>query len=1314
MSRTQNPDLKTIEPYDVSFAKLQPDGNWAETVLKVATAINVQFTESSEQLPFVSTRQFEKLLKEEKVFLFGPSGSGKSRTIIELIRNKKTRYDRIFVINPSNPAGLDSGRENIAVLSQQFGRKDLVIWDNFPEGLVKRDLENAFGALEIVNASAVQNLYIALKPTYLEMYRGLTIGIPDIYTQEITCDLETMKSLIKAYGKIEPYRDIFEKCVSANTDRIARILWQKQPLSLTVVDFYKALADRAASQVNEPAALDMAQSWLPVSDYFDRQFEVMKNLPARRHDVDFLYVLALCYEAGFDRTHASITRLQKSIFGTEPPAEPTHELGTWVYLSGQNYAMHDSAKNAIRLTDYSRMKIITYLTKNFTDIVPKGAGELHSLGLFIGRNIQFASENIAERREKEAPPRPVPSKVYAFMRNSAVLARALGQGIGENFELLDDALQQSILLLVDSELEFGVGLADVLGERFVELDDYNRNRVFEKIYQGMLFARYFGQSVGRRYGRLSDEFRSFVLSHTEKNPQFADGLGMGLGYTYMALDPAMQNEIMNKAKGSYEITRGLGFGFGLTFGLLPDEEREKLLAELDSNSELDAGFGMGMGASYASLQEKQRTFVLDRIARDCEFAFGTGIYAAFTYRESCPSEIFKLVHTNTEVAFGIGLGYGTMFFYLPARFQLELEYLLKGNFKLDEGFGSGIGLVLKHLPATLQDSFFDRASTNNSFAIGLAYGLGYTWQYIGPDLRKKAIEIAGSNNEFARGLGIGLGSHLDYLKSVYLDEVVSIADTNSEFDRGFGAGASWAWPYYSDHARSIATERIDTKSEFAAGFAFGLTRVVKHFPASEKERLFSRISWDPFFSEGFGEGTGNYLWSVYDRQSKTDFLEKAAGSAEIARGLGAGIGTLYNFFKEEVHKELSSNPRFKGKDIRKGFGIGMGRAYRYLSDDSRTYALGMAEQDVEFAVGFGQGIGTVYNYLEDAQREMILSHLGDTGFSRGLGFGFGLVLPYFSDELKKQILGYAAHNKQLSLGLGSALASRISYLSEPVAFSVFELAKSNPYLAAGLGEGCGSTFFKLSKSTKDKLAPWINIDGFSFGFGIGVGKARKYLGNNTFEQAAAFVKGSEFVEGFAIGMGSSAANIPKALLHEAWSRYPNEKFARNFGFGLGHAISTLDDGKRNEIFEIGRDNAQFLTGIGEGVGHSLPITGSRVVEQAMQALDSLDFAKGAASGVSEVFKHLGLAEAHGMIEYAGSRPEYGSVLGRGLAEKFASFDQDMQSLILDALQKDTDFSKEFAKIIPRNLVYTSAQSQERIKRLLTELPHLRSVHEGAS
>jgi hypothetical protein len=1298
MSVTQKPDLKTIEPYDVSYAKLQPDGNWNETVQKVATAINVQFTESSEQLPFVPFKQFEKLQREEKIFLFGPSGSGKSRTIVELLNSKDAGYGRIFVINPSNPAGLDSGRENIAALSQQFGRDDLVIWDNFPEGMVKRDLENAFGALEIVNASQVQNLYIALKPTYLEMYRGLTIGIPDIYTHEVTCDLETMKSLLKEYGRVEQYRDVFEKYVAANIDRIARMLWQKQPLSLTIVDFYKALVEKAAGAADGLVAVQMAQTWLPVSDYFDRQFEVMKRLPARKHDVDFLYVLRLCYEAGFDRTHASIAALQKGIFDTEPPAEPTSELGTWIYLSGQNYAMHDSAKNAIKLTDHSRMKIASYLTKNFSGIVPKGAGELHSLGLFIGKNIQFLSDDAEE-------PLAIPANIYVFMKRNAVFARAAGQGVGENFELLDDALQQSILLLVDTELEFGVGLADTLGERFVELDDYNRKRVFEKIYHGMLFARYFGQSVGRRYGRLSGEFRSFVLSHAEKNPQFADGVGMGLGYTYAALEPALQAEIMEKARRSFEVSRGLGFGFGLTLGLLPDDDGRKIVAIADGNSELDTGFGMGLAVSYSSLPEKLRSFVLDRAARDCEFAFGVGVYASFAYRESCPPEIFGLLHRNTEVANGLGLGYGTTFFYLSEKFQSELDSLLKVSFKLEDGFGSGMGMVLKHLPETVQDGLFAKASASNAFATGMGYGLGYTWQYIGQDLRKKATEVAGSNGEFARGLGMGFGCHLDYLKPVYLDEVVSMADTSGELDRGFGASAAWAWPYYSDDARRIATERISTKSEFSRGFGFGLARVIRQFPAAERDRLLGRLSHDQFFSEGFAEGTGNYQWSVLDEQDKAGFLKQAAGSAEIARGLGAGIGCNYPFFKGEIGDYHDPN-------LRRGLGIGMGRAYRYLPDDARSFALRTAEADVEFAVGLGQGIGAVYSYLEDAQKEFVLSHLGDTGFSRGLGFGFGLALPYFSDDLKKRIFGYAAHNKHLSLGLGAALATRISYLSEQLAFSVFELAKNNPYLAAGLGEGCGTVFAKMPKSTGDRLSSRVGIDGFAFGFGIGIGRIRRYLENDVFEQAAGFVEGKEFAEGLAIGLGSSVAHIPRGLLLEARSKYAAENFARNFGFGFGHVISTLDGGKRNEIIEMMKGDGHFMVGLGEGAGHSLPVTGSRIVEQAMQDLGSPEFARGAAAGVSEVFKHLDLAEAHGMIEYAGSRAEYGRVLGRGLAEKFASLDQDKQSLILDALQKDTGFSREFAKAIPGNLAYASAQSQERIKRLLAELAHLEGGRAG--
>jgi hypothetical protein len=39
VARSQKPDLKTIEPYDVSYGEIRPDENWHETVQNVAAAI---------------------------------------------------------------------------------------------------------------------------------------------------------------------------------------------------------------------------------------------------------------------------------------------------------------------------------------------------------------------------------------------------------------------------------------------------------------------------------------------------------------------------------------------------------------------------------------------------------------------------------------------------------------------------------------------------------------------------------------------------------------------------------------------------------------------------------------------------------------------------------------------------------------------------------------------------------------------------------------------------------------------------------------------------------------------------------------------------------------------------------------------------------------------------------------------------------------------------------------------------------------------------------------------------------------------------
>ncbi|HEY7534827.1 MAG TPA: hypothetical protein VH878_02645 [Thermodesulfobacteriota bacterium] len=138
------------------------------------------------------------------------------------------------------------------------------------------------------------------------------------------------------------------------------------------------------------------------------------------------------------------------------------------------------------------------------------------------------------------------------------------------------------------------------------------------------------------------------------------------------------------------------------------------------------------------------------------------------------------------------------------------------------------------------------------------------------------------------------------------------------------------------------------------------------------------------------------------------------------------------------------------------------------------------------------------------------------------------------------------------------------------------------------------------------------------------------------------------------------------------------------------------------------EEESFLIGLGEGLGHCVPLTGSRPFEELLHVTRSVNLARGAGRGVAESFGYLNLPEVLGMLEYARFSPEYGQVLGEGLAEKFASLDEEKQSWILDALQKDNEFSKAFASIFPKNLMYFPSQTKERIKVMALNFHTLRS------
>jgi ABC-type multidrug transport system fused ATPase/permease subunit len=140
--------VKRTEPesIEVSFAIFVVDKSKTEEIVqKIGIAINVQLNlEKDQPIPFVPSDQFEEAKISEKLLLSGPSGSGKSRIILEVLRHRLSNLEKIYIINPRNPIGADpSSRASLTDLINRFTPNDAVIWDNFPDDLVRRDIERA-------------------------------------------------------------------------------------------------------------------------------------------------------------------------------------------------------------------------------------------------------------------------------------------------------------------------------------------------------------------------------------------------------------------------------------------------------------------------------------------------------------------------------------------------------------------------------------------------------------------------------------------------------------------------------------------------------------------------------------------------------------------------------------------------------------------------------------------------------------------------------------------------------------------------------------------------------------------------------------------------------------------------------------------------------------------------------------------------------------------------------------------------------------------------------------------------------------------
>src|SRR5918992_5413587 len=131
---------KGDEPIEVSYTLLGSvnQRNQSDIIQKVVAAINVQLTlENNQNIPLISSNDFDTVKHQDKLFISGPSGCGKSRCICELLKDRLNNVEDIYVLNPGQTIGEESGRISIPKLTNKLSQKDIVIWDNFPDDLLK-------------------------------------------------------------------------------------------------------------------------------------------------------------------------------------------------------------------------------------------------------------------------------------------------------------------------------------------------------------------------------------------------------------------------------------------------------------------------------------------------------------------------------------------------------------------------------------------------------------------------------------------------------------------------------------------------------------------------------------------------------------------------------------------------------------------------------------------------------------------------------------------------------------------------------------------------------------------------------------------------------------------------------------------------------------------------------------------------------------------------------------------------------------------------------------------------------------------------
>jgi tetratricopeptide (TPR) repeat protein len=720
-------------------------------LMDIAVNVELYFEDGKKKklIPFVTSESLEELMDlDEGLFISGPSGSGKSRILVEAITRKETNKKGLFFVGNAvdlNRTGselqkyvhepfeikedipLEELVKAVEAKAKTAERKGLfLVWNNFPIGLMvssrmggiinEDDAKSVLGLLSSLNRERVRTLF-TLDPQYYAQFSEITKDVTRrrniilLRAVNVKYDEKVFGRLFVTLGKtILGDQAYSERIGETNESEIVKELYRKETQSAPqfIKEYFVTVKKE---NYNNTKCVVFAVEFTPKNfkKRYAEQLQATSEKYANDAGIDFLYSVKIAELFAEENTQESISNLQNAIFKTNTE-NPFLNLWAWFRQTSGRYLIEDLKMEALE------------------DV-------LNSDGYALGKVFSFIREH---------------GGFYDFFESR----KKQGQ---EWFERITSFIAQREDFCDPSDF-----LAAIMRITSSAFDPENVLSSTGEASSSSAQASWIATGLGKVFCKLSEELKAGILNLARENRFLACGLGLGIGASLGDFSPEARDEV-------FELARKNNFPGDSRYTKIVREiysSREEVHAAIQKLAKIHPdNLELTKRARFYSspLVTISDIYAGDEVHESYIFLGGLGRGVGISLRRFDPQirhRIYELARESGDFADELGTA-GEMFMYIcDLGIQRELLKLTRtsASKRFASKLGLKIGVSLNEVDFQVLTEVFKTAEEVEHFGLSLGFGIGLQSSRLSPKLLCKISKLARENINFERGLASGVAA----------------------------------------------------------------------------------------------------------------------------------------------------------------------------------------------------------------------------------------------------------------------------------------------------------------------------------------------------------------------------------------------------------------------------------------------------------------------------------------------------------------------------------------------------------------------------